>query len=46
MTPETQHELVAALAELDSELERMKWDLEKLKERIHAIEKKILYDNE
>ena len=43
MDPQTQHELVAVLAEIDAELEQMKWDLEKLKTRIHDMEKKIIY---
>lgn len=44
MTPKDQHEILAMLAELDSEMERIKWTIEDLKKNIHSLEKMVLYE--
>ena len=43
MTPKDQHEILAMLAELDAEMERIKWTIEDLKKNVHALEKMLLY---
>jgi len=44
MDVKLQHELIATLAEVDSELENIRFRISQLQNRLHDLEKRVLYE--